>query len=301
MKRRTWGRAGLAGLGALALFSAWVYGSTEARLRARYDVKIAPLSRRTTGDAISRGEHVAHALAKCTTCHGEDLGGRVIAESPLLGLLSAPNLSPASGVARSDEQLLRALLHGLKADGRPLVLMPSHEIAQLSDADLSAVIAYLRSVPPVARAVPPLRVGPLYRLLLAFQRVELPAERIDHSRARAAPEVDPASAQYGEYLSKTGGCYGCHGSTLAGGPIPGLPPGTPPAADIRPQALAAWSYDDFEHALRHGVRPDGRQLAEIMPWRAMSKLTDAEVKALYVYLKAEKSQKISRIEGNGAG
>ncbi len=36
--------------------------------------------------------------------------------------------------------------------------------------------------------------------------------------------------------------------------------------------------------MRHGTRPDGRKLAETMPWRAMSKLTDSEVQALYAYL-----------------
>ncbi len=235
VKRRTLGRLGIAVLGAVSLFAAWVYGSTEARLRARYDVRVAPLAASTAGDPIARGEHVVRALAKCSACHAEDLGGRVIAESPLLGRLSAPNLTAGPSAHRSDEALIRALIHGVSAQGRPLVLMPSHEIAQLSDADLAAVVAYLRTVPPVARQVPPLRVGPLYRLLLAFHRVELSAERVDHSRARAsAPAADPASAAYGEYLAKTGGCFGCHGASLAGGAIPACRPARhPPRTSAR--------------------------------------------------------------------
>jgi cytochrome c553 len=272
-------------LGAAAMFAAWVYGSTEARLRAHYDVDVAPIAVPKDYETLARGSHVVHALAKCTGCHGEDLGGRVLSESPMLGRLSAPNLTSPPLRDRSNEDLVRALTHGVAPDGRPLVLMPAHEIGELSDADIAAVVAYLRTVPPVFREVRPLHVGPVLRVLLALHKAELiPAERIDHAKARPAAAPDESSSAFGEYLAKSGGCFGCHGATLAGGAIPGMPPGTPRAADIRPEALASWSFDDFDRALRTGTRPDGRRLAELMPWRAMSNMTDSEMRALYAYL-----------------
>jgi len=279
-------RVALAILGVCTLFSAWVYGATEARLRAHYDVQIAPLAVPNDHEAIARGEHLVRVLSKCTGCHGDDLGGGVLVDSPIVGRLSAPNLTPGAIAHRSDEDLLRALTHGVAPDGRPLVLMPSDEIGQLGEEDLAAIIAYLRTVPPVAREVPPLRLGPVLRVKLATRKIDLlAAERIDHAKARAPSPVAEPTAAYGEYLAKTGGCFGCHGSTLAGGAIPGMPPGAPRAADIRPQALASWSYADFERTLREGVRPDGRQLADLMPWRATSKMTDSEMRALYMYMK----------------
>lgn len=287
MRRRSVAIALATGFGLCAILCLTVYAASEARLRHRYDVAVAPLAVPHDPATIARGEHVVRAVAKCTGCHADDLGGRVVTETPLIGRLSAPNLTVANIAARTDEDLVRALTHGVAPDGRPLVLMPSHEIAELAPDDLAAVLAYLRTVPPVRREVPPLRVGPLLRVLLIANKVPLlSAERIDHSRAPAkAPKLE-ANAEYGEYLAKAGGCFGCHGPSLAGGAIPGMPPDAPHAADLRARALASWSYADFERALRNGVRPDGRRLAELMPWRATRNLTDLEMRALFAYLKS---------------
>jgi len=290
VRKRRLKRVAMAAASLCALAAAYVYVGSEARLRAHYDVKAPPITVPNDYASIARGEHVVRALAKCTGCHGDDLGGGVVVDNPLAGRLSAPNLTSGPIVRRTDDELLRALVHGVAPDGRPLVLMPAHEIGQLGDEDLGAIVAYLRTVAPVAREVPPLRVGPAIRVKLAMNRLDiLPAARIDHDMPRTSAPVAEATAAYGEYLAKTGGCYGCHGPTLAGGPIPGMPPGMRPAADIRPRALAAWSFADFDRALRLGIRPDGAQLAELMPWRATARMTDTEMRALYLYLKGDPS------------
>lgn len=280
------------GLGA-AGFAGWVYGATEQRMQARYDVQVAPLAIPMDDKTVARGEHVVRAIAKCTDCHGEDLAGGVLVDDPMAGRLSAPNLTPAGPVAhRSDADLLKALTHGVSPEGRPLRLMPSREIAELGEEDLAAVIAYVRSLPPVARETPPLRLGPALRVMMALDKAELlSAERIDHDRPRAPRPIAEPTAAYGAYLAKSGGCYGCHGPTLAGGPMPGMPPGTPVPTDIRPQALAAWTFEDFDRALRNGKRPDGRQLAELMPWRATARMTDLEMRALYAHLHGEAAER----------
>lgn len=267
------------------LFAGWVYGSTEARLHARYDVQVAPLAVPNEYETIARGEHVVRALAKCTDCHGDDLGGGVMVDNPMVGRLVAPNLTSGEIARRSDADLVRALTHGLAPDGRPLVVMPSHEIGELGEEDLAAIIAYVRTAPPVTRELPGLRLGPVIRVMFATKQVDLlPAEKIDHAKPRTkAPAAEPTPA-YGEYLAKSGGCYGCHGPALAGGPIPGMPPGTPVAADIRAERIGAWSYDQFDTTLRTGVNPEGRALADLMPWRATQKMTDTEMRALYAYL-----------------
>jgi mono/diheme cytochrome c family protein len=69
--------------------------------------------------------------------------------------------------------------------------------------------------------------------------------------------------------------------------IPGLGIFYPPNLTPDPETgLGKWSEADIIKAVRTGVRPDGRQLAPIMPYHSYSKLTDADAKALAGYLKS---------------
>ena len=75
------------------------------------------------------------------------------------------------------------------------------------------------------------------------------------------------------------------GSTI-GFEIPSLgifyPPNLTPDADT---GLGSWTEADIIKALRTGVRPDGRELAPVMPWRSYAKLTDSDIQSLASYLK----------------
>jgi mono/diheme cytochrome c family protein len=120
-----------------------------------------------------------------------------------------------------------------------------------------------------------------------------------------AVAATPASAQdlkRGEYLARIMDCGGCHTpGALAGKPdlehplaggtvgfeLPGLGIFYPPNLTPHPEAgLGAWSQADMVQVLRTGMRPDGRELAPIMPWRSYQTLTDEDAMALVSYLKA---------------
>ena len=93
----------------------------------------------------------------CEACHGEDLEGLVYMDNPALGKVITPNLTTGPGGIgdeRTDEDLVRAIQHGLRPDGTPLLFMPSTEFYYLSDADLGRVLAYIRSMPPVDNEPP---------------------------------------------------------------------------------------------------------------------------------------------------
>ena len=156
MLRRGLQLAGLVAVLALG-FAGWVFAASEARLERHYSVRDSELAAPAGVDALERGRHLVTAVAQCTTCHGEDLGGRVIAEDFWFGRLHASNLTPGRGgiAARTDAALVRSIRHGLKPDGRPLLMMPSHYLQRLSDADLNAVIVALRSLPPVDQLMVP--------------------------------------------------------------------------------------------------------------------------------------------------
>jgi hypothetical protein len=52
--------------------------------------------------------------------------------------------------------------------------------------------------------------------------------------------------------------------------------------------IGKWTIAELVTAIRTGVRPDGRELAPVMPWRAYAALTDADANALTAYLKSLK-------------
>lgn len=284
-------RIALGLVSAIVLFVAVVFGVSEVRIRKAYAV--TPYNGLTvTSDPaqVARGQHLATAVAKCADCHTEDLGGKVFIEPGPMGTVIAPNLTTGRGgvlASYSDAQLETAIRHGVGRDGRGLLIMPSDEYQNLGDADVSAIIAYLRSLPAVDREFEQsTKVGPIGRGLLTFGVPIIPAALIDHSRSGPVNAVPPVGAtkEYGEYLVSVGGCRGCHSPSLAG--QKSFEPGAPPSANITPAGpIGAWSEAQFVSAMRTGRRPDGTQIKDFMPWRSMSRHTDDELRAIYLYLR----------------
>lgn len=270
--------------GLVVLAAGTGYALSERRVRARHDVPAHALTIPTDSATVQRGRHLARVRG-CQDCHGPDLAGRTIIDDPAIGRLAGANLTAGrAGGALSDAEWERAVRHGVRADGTPLLFMPANEFADFSDEDVAAIAAYARSLPAVTRAPVPIRVGPVGRaLFLAGQLSLVPAERVKHDRAHT-PHVDvEPTARYGAYLAA--GCVGCHGAELAGGHIPGTPPDWKPAANITPTGIGSWTEADFIRAMRTGVRPNGTPIDSLMPWRAMSAMHDVELQALYAYLR----------------
>src|SRR5207237_6400848 len=175
--------------------------------------------------------------------------------------------------------------HGIGADGRPLMVMPSNDWTQLSDEDAAAIVAYVRALQPVDRTMPPARLTLLTRgLYLAKVFPLFEAEHIDHATLAPA-RMDPRDTlAYGRYLTNVGGCTGCHGPGLSGGPIPGAPSDWRPPANITPGGIGSWTEADFRRALRTGVRPNGSPIDKAMPWRLAGQMSDGEIDAVWRYL-----------------
>lgn len=278
-------------LGLVVLVVAGVYGFSARDLNARYDVAVTPLREAEPGPAVSVAEHGEHLaiIRGCVDCHGADGGGKAYANDPAMGRLWAPNLTTGAGgigTRYADADWDRSVRHGVGPDRRPLIFMPSHEFWPLSDEDLASIIAYYRTLPPVDRAAPESRPGPLARLLHVTGRMALvPAKLVDHDAARPEAPAPAATVAYGAYLAT--GCTGCHGPGLTGGKIGGGDPTWPPAANLTPDpatGIGAWSESDFKQALRKGARPDGSEIHPAMPVKATQHMTETEMEALYVYL-----------------
>ena len=264
-----------------------VYWKSGTRLRRTYSVAVAPIHVPTDAAAIERGRHIA-ATRGCVDCHGHDLGGAKVIDDPAMGRLYGSNITRGRGGLAANfgnEDFVRAIRHGVGADGRGLFLMPSGDYAHFTENDLSDLVAYLNSVAPVDRPSVPLKVGPVARALLLAGKIKLAADEIDHATLKADVVEPGVTVAYGHYLAV--GCMGCHGANLTGGKIEIGPPDWPLAANLTPHAsgrLASWSEADFLRTLRTAHRPDGTELSPVMP-RAFGQLSDTELRALWVYLK----------------
>jgi mono/diheme cytochrome c family protein len=257
----------------------------NSRLTKEYAVEPAPVAMIQDVAAVARGEYLASY--GCTGCHGEGLGGTVMFSQPGIGTIAAPNLTAgAGGIGRtySDADLVRAIRHGVDKEGQPLAIMPSRSFWHYSDADLAAIIAYVRSVPAVDNDPGQPAFGPLGMVMVGAGVMDiLSAEAIDHDGARP---VYTSDSSYGEYLVNTGDCRSCHGPDLSGGSTG--EPGAPPAANLA--SVKGWTQGEFLTAIRTGVTPDGKQLnPAFMPWPEYSRMTDEDLAALYEYLSGPKT------------
>lgn len=275
---------GLVAIVLLAFIVLFIVGG--ARFNKTYDVTVNPVAIPEGEDAVARGQHIVTARG-CADCHGPNLGGAEFINDPALAVISASNLTPGGvGSAYADEDWIRAMRHGVGADGRGLLLMPSQFYTHLSDDDLGALIAYLKQIEPVDNEPPERQIGVMGRVLLATNQLPPPApEMIDPAMDRTAPPAG-ATADYGEYLVLSTGCQECHGQDLAGGLPPGSEPGTPPTPNLTPAGdLGGWTEEGFIEAMQTGVTPEGESMnPEEMPWPAFGQYTQTELGAIWAYL-----------------
>lgn len=273
----------------LALIGATVvYAASERRLRKTYDTAVDSVPVPTDSASIARGEHLVRNVIDCTICHGSDLGGALYSSSAAIGTVAGPNLTRGKGGVGSDYtdmDYARAIRRGVRRDGRSLIVMPSEVFTHLSQEDLGAVLAFLRQVPPVDREVPKSGFGPVGRALLAAGKMNiLVAGKTPRFDAPVSVQRDTTPA-YGKYIADISGCHGCHGYGLSGGRVAG-PPGLPPASNLTPAGIGNWTEADLTRALREGKRPDGSTLNKFMPWEVFRGMTDAEVHAIWLYLRS---------------
>ncbi len=237
--------------------------------------------------AQERGKHLIDSRVACSACHGADFGGNVIIDVPIVGRWVAPNItggegSVTRGYTASDWD--HAVRHGLRRGGRSSS-MPSVDFVNLSDHELSDIVAYIQSRPKVDRDPGRVRFGPVFSFLIAVDSSPLSASHIDQLKAHSVepPQMAP-TVEFGEHLVQV--CRGCHGDHLSGGKLRG-DPNMPIVANLTPHesGLKDWTEADFIRALREGKRRDGSAINGAMPWKAYGQMGDAELKAIYAYLR----------------
>src|SRR5689334_7393604 len=169
---------------------------------------------------IERGHYVVRSLAQCASCHGdvaqraalnagEDIplsGGYVFRIPP--GEFYPRNITPDPGTGIgniSDGKIARALRYGVGHDGRALV--PFMEMQGLSDEDLTAVVSYLKSQPPVHNVVPVNH----FNLLGKVIRATVMANPVGPAGTPPRQSPHGATVENGRYLAgSVANCWACH-------------------------------------------------------------------------------------------
>ena len=284
-----WVGIGLGSLVGLILLVALVlFFMGNARLNKTYDFPSSDITLPTDEASLEFGKHRAEVL--CEGCHGTDLSGieSWFSAGPL-GTVDSANLTTGEGgfgrEATSVEDYVRAIRHGIDPEGRPIFMPAVVSTSNLSDQDLAAIIAYVKSVPPVDHVTNGDNFTPLAKIMLSAGMLgKLPVESVSHATQVAAPTVG-VNKEYGEYMVDTNDCRVCHGPNLNGGPFPDptvkkISPNLTPGGEI-----AAWTEEQFIMTIRTGVTPGGHKLdPDFMPWKDYSKFYDDELKAIYMYL-----------------
>jgi len=226
------------------------------------------------------------------------------------GTFRAPNITPDAefGIGKfTDAELARALRYSVKHDGS--VLVPFMPFQEMSDADVIAVISFLRSQPAVHNEVKPRELTFLGKAVVAFGMIKPEGPK---NPPPPAVTID-TTAIYGKYIANSvSNCVGCHTDRdLKTGEFTGIPFAggfkMPPDAfsegygfitpNITPDKetgiMATWNQQTFISRFKAGRIHKGSP----MPWENFAKMDEVELKALYAYIQTIKpvSKKIEKV------
>lgn len=248
---------------------------------------------------LARGRYLVEGLLQCMICHserdweapgappveGRKGAGRVIQRDGEYRIV-APNLTPdpETGAGEwTDEQLIRAIRRGIGHDGRPLhPLMYYDKFRRLTDADVKAVVAYLRSLEPVRNPLPPTRLSP---------------EQRERAESRSPASLDPIdlasldSLERGRALVILGDCIGCHTGWRAPRRAPELAGGnrimrgerSAFSTNLTPHPSGMpYDAETFINVIRTGK---GGTLHPLMPWIVFRELTEEDLRLVHAYLR----------------
>ena len=250
---------------------------------------------------VERGKYLGEGIGGCGNCHTPRTGpaqGRALAGGEEFGGGGAPftsyaaNISPdpETGIGKwTDEQIIAAIRDGLRPDGTRIgPPMPTAFFVHFSDNDVKALVAWLRSVPPVSNKV----TKSVYNTPL---RPTPPAGAVaDTSQAD--------KLKYGEYLAQVGHCMECHTPQVrgvqdmvnamgSGGRKFAGPWGETISANITPDSatgLGRWTDAQITRTLTKGISANDAQLRPPMCFSCYDKMTPDDVGAIVAFLRTIK-------------
>src|SRR5678815_1383495 len=122
----------------------------ERKMARKVDVTVQPVALGSDTAALQRGKYLFSSRG-CADCHGANGTGKVFVDNGKDLRIKGPNITTGSGgvvAAYQPADWVRTIRHGVTPAGRPLMIMPSEDYNRLTDADLGALVAYVKTLPP---------------------------------------------------------------------------------------------------------------------------------------------------------
>jgi mono/diheme cytochrome c family protein len=278
----------------------------------RSDYRIEP-----TAERLARGKYLNDHVVGCTACHSQrdwtrfsgpvkpdtiGMGGQEFNLGPA-GVLYSKNITPAAIGAWSDGELLRAVTAGVSQDGTPLFpLMPYPHYGVMSEDDIHATLAYVRSLEAIENGNIPAR------------RLAFPLNLIVRTipTGSALPQQRPPATDqlaYGRYMLRSSLCADCHTPIDdRGTPLPGMDfaggmefretgyrvRSTNITADAD-TGIGSWTeqqfidrFKSFEGVEQPVLSDAERRQNTVMPWTAYAGMTREDLAAIYAALRQQK-------------
>jgi mono/diheme cytochrome c family protein len=270
---------GLVAISALALLSTSVWAETP----------------------VERGSYLVNSLLTCGNCHspkgppqaiaGKDFSGGLSWDEPPFKV-TAPNITQDkdTGIGNyTDAQIKTVLRKGVKPNGVPVAMvMPSGFYEIMTERDLNAVVAYLRTIKPVSNKVP----DPVYKMPQGHPIP--PGGDKPYTEAMLTDKV-----KKGFYLATISHCMECHtpfgarGRDFAnrlgagGAEFPG-PWGVVHSRNItssKTKGLGDWTDAEIKRAITQGIRKDGTKLTGPMGFDLYARMTETDLDAVVAWLR----------------
>ena len=277
-----------------------IFQSTRRTVLILFGLSLLWITEALAESPLERGTYLVRSIAACGNCHtpkgpegdlpGMELAGMTYDDSEARAIYQFPNITPdpETGVGGwTDEQLVVAIREGIRPDGSVMEgIMPFELYRHLSDADVEAIVAYIRSVPSVRNEIPGPEMG------------DSLSKGKDASKLSVAAVSRDDPVAYGAYLAgPMGHCIECHtpgshgkvdyaNNLGAGGRIFAGPWGKSVSTNITPTGLSRWTDDEIKTMISKGMRPDGSPMLPPMGYSYYANISETDLDAIVAYLRS---------------
>jgi hypothetical protein len=273
-----------------------------------------------TPERVARGRYLVENVSDCLGCHSDHVlrfgvpvkpgtegeGGYIFDKKVgFPGVVAAQNITsdPEFGLGKwTDGEIMRAMREGVDRNGDALFpMMPYKHLRHLSDDDAKAIVAYLRTLKPIHKDVPPKKLD--FPLSVIVKFIPKPLD----GPVSAPPPSDHLA--YGKYLSGIAGCYECHtphddhnnlieANAFSGGWKMEGPWGRNFTANLTPMPytyMGRATKEEFIGRFKSFAGMDAKTAPQVdnkhntvMPWTSFAGMNEQDLGAIYDYLKTVK-------------
>ncbi len=254
---------------------------------------------------VKRGDYLVNTIMTCGNCHspkgpkgdipGKHFSGGLTWDEPPFKV-TAPNITQdkETGIGKwSDADIKKLLRQGIKPNGTPIAtVMPTGFYDIITERDLNAIVAYLRTLKPIKNKVP----DPVYKMPQVRQI--FPGAEKPYTEAMFKDHV-----KHGFYLATIGHCMECHTPMVkgqhpwdkmgAGGfEFPG-PWGVSVSRNItssKTKGIGSWTKAQIKRAITTGVDKDGHHLKPPMGFGYYAHLKSSDVDDIIAWLRTVPAQ-----------